>query len=74
MIKFSFSVWLPGYEDAADYEHDQAPELVVVGGKGKGTVDQLVQYQACTGASNGEADYSMVVLSPLHIATIDPFK
>jgi hypothetical protein len=49
-------------EDAAGDDHNEAPELMVGGGEGKGTVYELVQDQACAGAGQGEADHAVVVL------------
>jgi len=57
---------LPGYEDTAGYEHDQAPELMIAWCEVKGTVDELVQNQAGTSAGQGKANYSIIIWTPVH--------
>jgi hypothetical protein len=54
------------YEDTAGYEHDQAPEFMVSGCKGKWAMDELIQDQACAGASQSKANYSIIIWTPVH--------
>jgi len=49
-------------EDAAGYEHDQAPEFVIGWGEGKRAVDELVEHQACSGSCQSVADDPVIVL------------